>query len=81
MLEKGFDLSNNVRSQVTPEMVDSADRVILMLGFIPPEDFLAKSDNVEVWDIIDPIHTLEESMATVMDEVTQRVQDLVQELG
>ena len=39
MQEKGFDLSGNTRNQVTPEMVDSADRIILMLGRIPPEDF------------------------------------------
>ena len=39
MLEKGFDLSNNVLNQVAPDMVEAADRVILMLGRIPPEDF------------------------------------------
>ena len=44
MQEKGFDLSGNTRNQVTPEMVDSADRIILMLGRTPPEDFLAQSE-------------------------------------
>jgi len=44
MQEKGFDLSGNTRNQVTPEMVDSADRIILMLGRIPPEDFLSQSE-------------------------------------
>ncbi|MCH7801228.1 MAG: low molecular weight phosphatase family protein [Chloroflexi bacterium] len=48
MQEKGFDLSNNMRNQVTPEMVDSADRVILMLGKIPPENFLTQSQHAAV---------------------------------
>ena len=81
MLEKGFDLSNNVINQVTPEMVEAADRVILMSGSIPPEDFLAQSDKLEVWDITDPFRTSRQSTATIMDEVIQRVQRLVEELG
>ena len=81
MLEKGFDLSNNVLNQVTPEMVDAADRVIVMPGRIPPEDFLARSDKVELWDITDPVHTSGESTAIIIDEVIQRVQRLIQELS
>ena len=81
MKEQGFDLSNNVRNQVTPEIVDAAERLILMLGSIPPEDFLAHSDKLEVWDITDPVHTPRESTAIIMQEVTQKVQELVRELG
>ena len=81
MHEKGFDLSNNTRNQVTPEMMDSADRVILMLGNVPPEDFLSKSDKTEVWDITDPVHMTRETTAIIMEEVTQRVEALVRELG
>ena len=69
MQEKGFDLSGNTRNQVTPEMVDSADRIILMLGRIPPEDFLAQSEKTEVWDITDPVHMTRETTALIMDEV------------
>ena len=69
MQEKGFDLSGNTRNQVTPEMVDSADRIILMLGRIPPEDFLAQSEKREVWDITDPAHMTRETTALNMDEV------------
>ena len=81
MQEKGFDLSNNVLNQVTPEMVDAADRVIVMPGPIPPEDFLARSDKMELWDITDPVHTSGESTAIIIDEVIQRVQKLIQELS
>ncbi len=69
MQEKGFDLSGNTRNQVTPEMVDSADRIILMLGRIPPEVFLAQSEKTEVWDITDPAHMTRETTALIMDEV------------
>ena len=81
MMEKGFDLSNNVLKQVTPEIVEAADRVILMEGRIPPEDFLAQSDKLQVWDIADPARASRESTEKILDEVTQRVQRLVEELG
>lgn len=50
-------------------MVDSADRIILMLGRIPPEDFLSQSEKTEVWDITDPVHMTRETTALIMDEV------------
>ena len=69
MQEKDFDLSGNTRNQVTPEMVGSADRIILMLGRIPPEVFLSQSEKTEVWDITDPVHMTRETTALIMDEV------------
>ena len=68
MQEKGFDLSGNTRNQVTPEMVDSADRIILMLGRIPSEVFVSEK-KTEVWDITDPAHMTRETTALIMDEV------------
>ena len=52
-----------------------------MRGRIPPEDFLEQSHKLEVWDIADPVNTSRESTAIILDEVTRRVQRLVQELG
>ena len=68
MQEKGFDLSGNTRNQVTPEMVGSADRIILMLGRIPSEVFVSEK-KTEVWDITDPAHMTRETTALIMDEV------------
>ena len=81
MLEKGFDLSRNSLKQVTPEMVSAADRIIVMLGSIPPEGFLGRSEKVEVWDVVDPIDTSRETTATIIDEVIGRVRELVREMG
>ena len=50
-------------------MVDSADRIILMLGRIPPEVFLSQREKTEVWDITDPAHITRETAALIMDEV------------
>ena len=69
MQEKGFDLSGNTRSQVTPEMVGSADRIILMLGRIPPEGFLSQNEKTEGWDMTDPVHMTRETTALIMDGV------------
>lgn len=81
MREQVFDLSNNVVNEVTPDMVEAADRIILMRGRIPPEDFLALSDKLEEWDISDPVRASRETVAITMEDVIQRVEELIQELG
>jgi arsenate reductase len=54
MKEIGLDVSKNVRNQLTPEMLGSADRVVVMA---PPEvipEYLKQSRKVVFWDVPDP---------------------------
>lgn len=56
MQEAGFDVSSNLITKLTPQMVERADKAILM-GPIPggpvPE-YLLESPKLETWDVPDP---------------------------
>lgn len=82
MREAGFDTGANVIRRLTPEMVETADKVILMGptpgGALP--EYLNTSPKLEEWDIPDPgyghiTHT------EARDMILNRVQRLVLELG
>lgn len=56
MRELGYDMSENVITQLTTQLVDDADKVVLM-GAVPggpiPE-YLKASPKLETWDVPDP---------------------------
>lgn len=56
MKEIGFDMSHNPVTQLTPEMVERAEKIILMgptpAGPLP--EYLARSPKLETWDVPDP---------------------------
>ncbi|MBU3668339.1 MAG: phosphotyrosine protein phosphatase [Candidatus Taylorbacteria bacterium] len=55
MKEIGIDVSGHVRRQVTPEMVASADVVILTIDDNDPvPEYLINNPKVVRWDVLDP---------------------------
>ena len=82
MKEIGFDMSKNVITQLTPEMVSVADKVILM-GEIPGgpvPDYLKNAPNLETWNVPDPgyghITTRE-----ARDAIREKVEELAERVG
>ncbi len=84
MLEKGIDISKNKSKQVTKEMIDTADKIILMnpdllsLFGIPKE-------KLEVWDIEDFSAPAEDNIylpnfRKIRDLVEDKVKDLILKL-
>lgn len=73
MKKMGVDISENVRHQLTPEMLESVDRVVVMAepGFIP--EYLRQSDKAVFWDIPD---TYNQSLEFVRD-ISNRLQALI----
>jgi protein-tyrosine-phosphatase len=51
--EEGFDISENRRNQVTPEMIKSFDKIILMAEPENTPDFLKNNKKVIYWEIKD----------------------------
>ena len=82
MQERGFDVSSNMITRLTPEMVEAADRVILM-GAIPggpvPE-YLRSSSKLEVWNVPDPGYG-QISLGDARDVIFDKVKKLAVELG
>jgi protein-tyrosine-phosphatase len=53
MKEMGVDISNNVRNQVTPEMLEKVDKVVILAEpeFIP--EYLRQNEKSIFWEIPD----------------------------
>ena len=80
MQKQGIDISEQVRTQLTPELVQEADRVIAILKPEEVPAYVTESGKLTVWDIRDPASNPDEA-SPLFDEVRNRVSALVQEIG
>ena len=80
MLTQGIDISEQVRTQITPELIAEVDRVIAILTPEEVPAYVKESGKLTVWDIPDPATNPNES-TQLFDEVKKRVSELVQEIG
>jgi len=81
MLQEGMDLSTKVRNQVTPELVESAGRVICLVHRDTVPSYLRDSGKVVYWDVGDPLDMSPEQVGIVKDRIRRRVEELVREIG
>jgi len=81
MKELGFDMSSNIITQLTREMVEAADKVILV-GSVPggsiPE-YLKNSVKLETWDVPDPGYG-QISIEAARDMILKYVKQLAEKL-
>lgn len=77
MREKGIDISKNTPKQITNQMVQEADAIIVMgcnaQGFCPAP-LLGKVDD---WEIEDPKGKQIEKVREIRDEIEKKVKELV----
>lgn len=79
MKELGFDISNNIRKSVTPEMVEWADKVILVVDDTDPvPQYVLDSDKVIRWNVLDPKGQDIEFTRKVRDQIIDLVRDFGQ---
>nr|WP_289136637.1 hypothetical protein [uncultured Halomonas sp.] len=81
MSEQGVDVSESLREQLTAEMVQEADKVIVMADDDTWPDYLRNSDKVVVWTIEDTRGMGPDSARPLYDEIKRRVQELVTQVG
>ena len=81
MWDQGVDISHNPMTQLTEEMVEWADRILVMAERHTWPDYLTASHKVEVWDSPDPDLPADQIAYAVFDRIKQRVQHLVREIG
>ena len=81
MNEQGVDISESLRDQLTPEMVQEADKVVVMADDDNWPNYLRNSDKVVMWTIEDTRGMDPDSARPLYDEIKRRVQDLVKESG
>jgi arsenate reductase len=82
MNEVGVDVSGNIRRQLTQEMVDYADKVILVVDERDPlPEYVINNPKVIKWDVLDPKGQSLEFIRNVRDQIHLHVKALVQSLG
>lgn len=79
MTEKGHDLSQNVQDQLTEEMLNNYDKVIVMAEQDSIPDYLKSSNKFVYWRIEDPAKKTIEDTRKTRDMIEQKVLDLISE--
>ncbi len=78
MNEEGIDMSNNIRNQVTPEMADNADKIIMIIDDLDPvPDYLLNNAKIERWDVLDPKGQSLEFTRDVKNQIKDLVESFV----
>lgn len=78
MNEEGIDMSKNIRNQVTPEMADNADKIIMIIDDLDPvPDYLIDNAKVERWDVLDPKGQSLEFTRDVKNQIKNLVEGFV----
>lgn len=85
MKEKGIDLSNSHSKALTKEMIDSADRIILMSQDLLPFAGNFQREKVEIWNIPDSNAKEEEEhkyheLTETRDIIEKEVKNLIKRL-
>ena len=79
--DQGLDVSENERTQVTPAMVEEADRVIVMTERDSLPDYLLGNKKVDYWNIRDTLRQPYDVTLEVTIQIRRRVEALVEEIG
>ena len=79
MKAEGVDISENLRTQLTAEMVEGADRVVVMADVDSWPPYLRGNPRVVHWELIDPIGLDADAATNIFDEIKRRVTELVRQ--
>ena len=79
--EEGLDLSSEQRTQLTPELVDAADKVIVMAERETWPDYLVEGGKVEFWEIADAFNISKDQVQAIREQINAKVAESVRETG
>ncbi len=76
LAEDGIDASGFVSRQVTPEMLEIADKAIVMSDLDSIPEWLSSSSKYEYWEILDPQNWGIEDVRGIKAVIAARVKEL-----
>ena len=79
--ELGRDIGEKEKQQLIPEMITTADLVVVIAEKERWPSYLQECNKVLFWDIQDPVGMADESADEVYRQVQRRVEQLVAEVG
>jgi len=77
MREVGLDVSNNARKNITPDLVENADRVIVMAERDTLPEYLLSNPKVTYWEIENPKGQTYEKTCEIRDAVRDSVESFL----
>lgn len=78
MLEDDIDISDNERTQLKPEMLDSFDKLVVMAEPENIPDWLSDHENYIYWSVEDPQGKNLEKTRKIRDEIKEKVTNFIQ---
>ncbi len=81
MAELGLDVTEAVRDQLSPAMIESADLVISMAELETVPEYLATSPKVRFWTFPDPKNASLEDTRQLRDDIRVKVEELLVEIS
>ncbi len=82
MNEEGIDVAGHVRTQVTKEMVNTADKVVLVVDNNDQiTEYLLDSPKVVQWEIVDPKGKSLEVHENTKNEIKNLIKKYIEDLG
>ncbi len=79
--EFGVDISDRERRQLTPQMMDEADMVVIINEKANWPDYVTEGGKVVFWDIQDAAGQADEAALQIFGQVRRKVEGLVKEIG
>lgn len=79
MKKEGIDVSENNRVQLTPEMVQEFDRIIVMAEPETIPEYLSNSNKMEFWDIEDPKAMNDEGYEKIISQIKSKLKQFIKE--
>ena len=79
MKKEGIDVAENIRTQITPEMVKKFDKIIVMAESETIPEYLSKSDKMELWGIEDPKGMDDEGYEKIISQIKLKLNQFIKE--
>lgn len=79
MKKEQIDIAENVRTQLTPEMVKEFDKIITMAESETIPEYLSKSNNAEFWDIEDPGGMDNNGYEKIISQIKSKIKFFIKE--
>jgi protein-tyrosine-phosphatase len=79
LIERGIDVSKKARTQLTPEMIEWADRVVSMAEKERSPEYLLASPKIVFWNVADPKGLSLEEHRRIRDQIEDNVKLFIAE--
>lgn len=78
MQNEGIEISENIRTQITQEMIEEFDKIIVMAEYQTIPQYLLNSNKAEFWEIEDPQGMDDEGYKKIISQIKSNLNHLLE---